>query len=555
MTEAPSTRIDTTQPTAATPVRGSPVAVELLDITKQFPGVLANDRVNLTVRHGEVHCLLGENGAGKSTLMSILSGMQRPDSGWIRIDGHDVTIDSPRQALDLGIGTVYQHSALVPALSVIENLMLGESKSLTLHVDAACRRLQELAETLGVEIDPHVQLRKLALGQQQQVEIIKALWRGSRVLILDEPTSMLAPQGVVDLQNVLVRLKQHGLAIIFITHKLHEAFAIGDRITILKQGRSIATLDEQTLRTHSTDQLQSLVVGAMFGEEAPVLSEVAELTQGVNRARVPGDVERVLRARRVPSGSPSQPILELVDVSAGGDSYAGGVHNISLAAGTGEILGVAGVDGNGQRELAEVIAGQRPLAGGEIRLEGNSVGRLSVGERQRRGLRYVTDDRLGEGIVASLSVALNLVLKRIGQMPFWQRGVIQQRVLHDTARELVRDFDVRTPSVESRAGTLSGGNVQKVILARELSFEPRIVIYHKPTQGLDVKTTRAVRQRIRAQAEDGVTSIVISTDLDELLDICDRIAVLYRGRLSGIVDNETGAGERIGKLMIGGGTA
>lgn len=534
MTEAPSAGIDTTQPTAA-----QPAAVELLDITKQFPGVLANDHVNLVVRHGEVHCLLGENGAGKSTLMSILSGMQSPDSGQIRVDGRDVTIESPRRALDLGIGTVYQHSALVPALSVIENLMLGESKSITLHVDAACRRLQELAETLGVEIDPNVQLRKLSLGQQQQVEIIKALWRGSRVLILDEPTSMLTPQGVADLQKVLVRLKQHGLAIIFITHKLHEAFAIGDRISILKQGRSIATLDEQTLQTHTTEQLQSLVVETMFGEEARVFSQVAELQ---------GDVEGQRRRRDLPP----EPILELVDVSALGESYAGGVHHISLAVRRGEILGVAGVDGNGQRELAEVVAGQRPLAEGEIRLEGISVGRLSVAERQRRGLRYVTDDRLGEGIVASLSVALNLVLKRIGQEPFWQRSVIQHGVLQGTALELVRDFDVRTPSVTSRAGTLSGGNVQKVILARELSFEPRIVVYHKPTQGLDVKTTRAVRQRIRSQAEEGVTSIVISTDLDELLDICDRIGVLYRGRLVGIVDNGADAGERIGELMIGG---
>jgi simple sugar transport system ATP-binding protein len=277
----------------------------------------------------------------------------------------------------------------------------------------------------------------------------------------------------------------------------------------------------------------------MFGEDARALSQMAELQ---------GDIEGRRRRRELPP----TPVLELLEVSARGENYAGGIHEISLAIRQGEILGVAGVDGNGQRELAEVIAGQRPLAGGEIRLAGKSVGRLTVAERQRRGLRYVTDDRLGEGIVGSLSVALNLVLKRIGQTPFWRRGVIQHRVLHDTAVELVREFDVRTPSVAARAGTLSGGNIQKVILARELSFDPRTVVYHKPTQGLDVKTTRAVRQRIRSQAEEGVTSVVISTDLDELLDVCDRIAVLFRGRLVGIVDNGTEAGERIGELMIGG---
>lgn len=513
--------------------------MELLGITKQFPGILANDAVNLVVRHGEVHCLLGENGAGKSTLMGILSGMQSPDAGRIRIDGRDVTIESPRHALQLGIGTVYQHSALVPALSVLENLMLGESRSLTLQADSSRRRLQDLADLLGVEIDPDAQLQKLSLGQQQQVEIIKALWRGSRVLILDEPTSMLTPQGVADLQKVLVRLKQEGLAIIFITHKLHEAFAIGDRISILKQGRLIATLDEETLRSHSTEELQTLIVDTMFGEEARTLANVAELQ---------GDLEGQRRRRDLPP----EPLLSLVDVSAHGEDYAGGIHEVSLSVRRGEIFGVAGVDGNGQRELAEVIAGQRPITGGDIVLDGRHLSRLSVAERQRLGLRYVTDDRLGEGIVGPLSVALNLVLKRIGQQPFWTRGVIQHRVLNGIANDLIDGFDVRTRDATTRAATLSGGNIQKLILARELSFEPRFVVYNKPTQGLDVKTTRAVRQRIRNQAETGITAMVISTDLDELLELCDRIAVLYRGRLVGFVENGHDAGERIGELMIGG---
>jgi general nucleoside transport system ATP-binding protein len=519
---------------------GDPPAVELIGVSKTFPGVRANNKVNLAVMHGEVHCLLGENGAGKSTLMSILSGMQSPDSGQIKIDGSLAEIDSPRIALDLGVGMVYQHSALVPALTVLQNLMLGESRGVTLPVEKARERLQDLSSRLGVNVQPNVELFKLALGQQQQVEIIKALWRGSQILILDEPTSMLTPQGVADLQRVLLRLKQQGLAIIFITHKLHEALAIGDTVSILKQGRLVATLTKNVLDSRTPEALQALIVETMFGEEARAVGEVAELQQ---------EIEGQRKERKLPS----ETALELIDVSAKSDERMGaGIKGVSIAVRKGEILGVAGVDGNGQHELAEVIAGQRAVSSGHILLDGRSIERFTVSRRQRLGLRYVTDDRLGEGIVQPLSVAMNLVLKRIGQEPFWHRGVVQPATVERVARSLVADFDVRTPSIEARAGTLSGGNIQKVLLARELSFDPRVVVYNKPTQGLDVKTTHLVRERLRKQADDGVTAIVISTDLDELLELCDRIAVLYRGELVGLIPNSPDAGERIGELMIGG---
>jgi len=514
--------------------------VELLGITKAFPGVLANDRVDLTLRRGEVHCLLGENGAGKSTLIGILSGLNRPDKGTIRIEGVETAISSPRTALDLGIGTVHQHSALIPALTVLENLMLGDNRKLRLDEEGGRRRLAELAELLGVHVDPDTKAVDLALGHQQQVEIIKALWRGSRVLILDEPTSMLTPQGVAELTKVLGRLKEQGQAVVFITHKLHEALSLGDFISILRQGRLAGTIDRRALQTKPAEELRAEIVRIMFGEEARAVEDVAELREERVEAEAPVEVD-----------ASAETVLELRNVSASGDGAELGVESISLELKQGEILGVAGVDGNGQRALAEVIAGQRGSSQGEVLLYGGPVTRLPVSARQKLGLRYVTDDRLGEGIVGSLPVGLNMFLKRVGERPYWKHGRIQRAVVDERAGELVREFDVRTPGVDTRAGTLSGGNVQKVLLARELSFEPKVVVFNKPTYGLDVKTTATVRDLIRRLASGGGAALVISTDLDELLEIGDRIAVLSHGRLVGIVANGPGAAEEVGRLMIG----
>ncbi|MCC6224252.1 MAG: ABC transporter ATP-binding protein [Thermoleophilia bacterium] len=513
-------------------------AVLLLGITKAFPGVVANDDITLALLRGEVHCLLGENGAGKSTLMNVLSGMLRPDAGSIVVGGREVEIDSPRRALELGIGMVYQHTTLIQTLTVLENLMLGTGSGLRLDVTGARARLAELAGMLGVEIDPDAVTGTLALGEQQQVEIVKALWRGSSVLILDEPTSMLTPQGVAELAKVLEGLTQHGLAVVFITHKLHEAAELGDRVSILKQGRLVGELGPDDLRSRTHEQLQAEIVRLMFGEEAREVAHVVELEEHVE-------------GHRPRLGAGQEPLLELIHVSAAGDRSGVGLEDVSLAVLPGEIMGVAGVDGNGQRELAEVIGGQRPPTAGEIRFDGRTISTLAVSKRERLGLRYVTDDRLGEGTVGSMSVALNLVLKRIGQAPFWRRGVIQPAPIAAMARELVERFDVRTPGVDTRVATLSGGNVQKVLLARELAFEPRAVVYSKPTYGLDVRTIRVVRDRIREQAEHGVSAIVISTDLEELVDLCDRIAVLSRGRLAGVVENGPGAAQRVGELMVG----
>ena len=523
---------------------GSPDAVvlELCGITKVFPGVRANDHVDLLVRRGEVHCLLGENGAGKSTLMNVLAGIYMPDEGSIRIDGREVSISCPRDAIDLGVGMVHQHSSLIPDFTVLENLMLGRGEGWRLSAGKAQDGLKRLTSTLGVAVDPGAETGQLSLGQQQQVEIIKALWQGSRILILDEPTSMLTPKGIEDLEQVLRQLKQQGLAVIFITHKLREAFAIGDRVSVLRQGRLQGTIDRETMKAASATEMQRLVVELMFPGEAETLAHVAELSDlselgGGGRAATAGE-----------------PLLELHEVVVAGQrGEIGIVEAISLTIHAGEVLGVAGVDGNGQRPLAEAIVGQRPLAGGDVRLAGTSLRRLGIGARQRRGLRYVTDDRLGEGIVGSMSVALNLVSKRIGTAPFWVHGRTRPEVIAAHAEELVREYSVATPSIHTPAGSLSGGNIQKVIVARELSLDPKVVVFNKPTYGLDVKTTAAVRARIRGLVDGGAAgALLISTDLEELLALSDRVAVLSRGRLMGIVRNGPGAEQEIGALMIGG---
>ncbi|MGH2963627.1 MAG: putative B6 ABC transporter ATP-binding protein [Solirubrobacterales bacterium] len=512
---------------------------ELRGITKAFPGVTANDRIDLGVHAGEVHALLGENGAGKSTLINILSGMYRPDAGEIRFEGEPVDVDSPRAAIELGIGTVYQHLTLVPTLSVLENLMLGSYGGTgRLDLEGARERFIDLARVLGVDFTPGARAGGLALGQQQQVEIMKALWRqGSRVLVLDEPTSMLTPQGYGELRNVLENLKGEGLAVILITHKLHEAIELGDRVTVLRAGRKVGSLAPADLRGRTEEELSTRIVEMMFGEQA---SELADAVA----------VEREPLGRRRSRRELGPFALEVRELGLDGDTDAVGLSGIGLGVRAGEIVGVAGVDGNGQREVAEVIAGQRRPRTGAVLLLGEDVTRLGVRERERRGLRYVTDDRLGEGTVSGLDVAMNAVLKRIGTPPFWRAGTERRDEIERFAQGLVERFGVHTASVRARAATLSGGNVQKLVLARELAGEPRVAVFSKPTHGLDVRTAEFVREQIREAAARGLAALVISTEIEELVDLCDRIVVMSRGEIAGEVENAPGVEERIGALMV-----
>jgi simple sugar transport system ATP-binding protein len=496
-------------------------------VTKRFPGVVANDRVDLAIHGGEVHVLLGENGAGKSTLIAMLAGVLQPDEGEILVEGVPVRISSPKRALALGVGTVFQHSMLVPTLTVAENLALGTPWWKPRRASSVADRFLQLCRDFGVSIDPLAVTGDLALGEQQQVEIFRALMRGGRILVLDEATAMLTPNGVEELGALMRRLADRGIAVVFITHKLREAFDFGDRITILRLGRKVAELTPEELQAGDRSAIAAHVVRHMFGG-------IAEGTAAPRAARA----------------ITAAPILKVEGLTVGA-GHRPAVIDASFTLAPGEVLGIAGIDGNGQKQLAEALAGQLPTAGGRILLEDRPIEGLDVGQRRRRGLRYVTDDRLGEGTVRPFAVSTNLVLKEIGTPPFWSRGLERPRAIRENAKGLIAAYDVRTPGTETPIGRLSGGNIQKALLARELSGAAKVVIYNKPTYGLDVQNIAAARRRLSAAASEGVATLLISTDLDEVLELSDRIAVMSRGRIVGIVENGPEARARVGEMMIG----
>lgn len=545
------------------------MVIRLNGITKRFPGavpgddVLANDAVSLAIESGEVHCLLGENGAGKSTLIAVLSGLQQPDAGEIEIDGARVVLSSPAAAIGFGIGVVQQHSTLIPAFTVLENLMLGDRgransvrtrpglPRIRMDRRAARRRLAELEASVGTGIDPDRRVADLGLGERQRVEIVKAMWSGARVLVLDEPTSMLVPQAVDALLRSIERVRAAGVAVVLVTHKLREAVAVGDRVTVLRGGRVVGRIAPHELRAMSAGRAEEAILDAMFGAD---------------RLEVPGTPDPSPSSPS-PSSPPSPPlsapplVLSVESLSTTADAGETPVSAIGFDLASGEVLGVAGMDGEGQRHLAEAIAGQRRPAAGRILLRRDAgpqaeapidITRLGVRARRSLGVRYVTDDRLHEGIVGSMSVALNLLLGRIGEAPFWRRGRMDRRAVDAEADRRIAAYDIRTPSRSARAGSLSGGNIQKILLARELAEDPRVVVFHKPTAGLDLRTVEHVRAEVRAFASAGGAALLISTDLDELVRLSDRIIVLSGGSAVGeVVNDGRRVAERVGALMAG----
>ena len=495
--------------------------LEMRGITKRFPGVLANDHVDFDVRSGEVHALLGENGAGKSTLMKILYGLYHPDEGQILLNGKPVTIDSPTDSIDLGIGMIHQHFMLVQTLTVAENVALGlpSSRGLITDLDRVTKRILELADIYGLKIDPSAYIWQLSVGQQQRVEIIKALYRGAALLILDEPTAVLTPQEVDELFVIMRQMVRDGHALIFISHKLHEVVSISNRISVLRDGRLIGT------RSTSDTTKQSLA-NWMVGREIGFAPDRGEVQRGEVR-------------------------LELEDVSCGSDRGTPGLRGVSVEVRSGEILGIAGVSGNGQRELAEAITGLRKVTGGKVRLEGEDVTNMLPAELTDRMLSYIPEERMKDGMIKDFSVAENMVLREHQKPPYSRFGFLNLREISQNSDNLIAKFQVKTPSHETLAKNLSGGNIQKVVIARELSRNPRVIVAAQPTRGLDIGATEYVRQQLIEQRVGGAAVLLISEDLDEILALSDRIAVIYEGQIMDILPREKATPQKLGLLMAG----
>jgi ABC-type uncharacterized transport system ATPase subunit len=496
-------------------------ALEVRDITKQFPGVLANDHISFTLLPGEIHAFLGENGAGKSTLMNILYGLYAPDEGEILIDGKPVTIKNAADAIRMGLGMVHQEYALVDTLTVTENIVLGTElvNGLLLDSRKASARVKQLSEQYGLIVPPDAIVGDLPVGVQQRVEILKALYRNVRMLILDEPTAVLTPQEADDLFKVMQGLADQGKSIIFITHKLREVLAIADRITVLRRGRVVGS----AMPAESTDRS---LAAMMVGRE--VVLQVEKQTA------VPGEV-----------------VLTVAGLKAFDDRGLAVLDDVSLEVRAGEVLGIAGVQGNGQTELVEAITGLQHLSGGSVKLLGHDITGHSPRSITEQGVAYIPEDRKGTGLVLGYSITDNMVLSTYYQKPFVRGMTLDQTAIRSNAEKLIKTFDVRTPSAETSAGSLSGGNQQKIIVAREFSRDNKLLIAAQPTRGIDVGSIEFIHRSIIAQRDAGVAVLLVSAELDEVLSLADRVAVMYHGKIVAVLPAAEATRERVGLLMAG----
>ena len=492
--------------------------LEMKNITKQFPGVLANDDVNLSVEKGSIHALMGENGAGKSTLMNILYGLYSPSSGKILLNGKEISIDNPRDAIDQGIGMVHQHFMLIPALSVIENVVLGKKdnkKIIDLKKDADA--FVALGAKYNMKIDPYALIEDLTVGQQQRVEILKAIYRGAEILILDEPTAVLTPQEVTELFKIMNQLKDEGKTIIFISHKLKEVLTICDTITVLRLGRS-----------------QPSVPSAGTTRE-----ELAEMMVG----------RKVIL--NVPKGEykPGENVLEMNNVFT--KKGSGSLDDVSLEVKRGEILGIAGVDGNGQDALIDAITGLTKVTSGTVKIKGKDVTNASARTILEQKVSHIPADRHKRGMVAPMSIRENMILVCYYKEPFSRHGFINWKFVNENSEKIVEQFKVKTPNIDEAGGKLSGGNQQKMVLGRELTRDPDLVIAAHPVRGLDIGATEYVHECLIDERDKGNAVLLVSTELDEVISLSDKIAVMYEGRIMGVLDKEEFDITKIGMMMAG----
>jgi general nucleoside transport system ATP-binding protein len=508
------------------PITIIPPAVAMRDISKRFGPVIANDHVDFEASWGEVHALIGENGAGKSTLMSILAGFYRPDSGQVEIDGTPVRFRSPRDAIAHGIGMVYQHFMLVEPFTVVENVVLGEQRSgVDLQTGRVERELVTLSEQYGLDVDPRAKIWQLSVGEQQRVEILRLLYLGARILVFDEPTAVLTPQEARNLLQTLRGMAAQGFNVVFISHKLDEVLEVADRVSVLRRGQIVAT-------TTPAETDRRTLARLMVGRELAGLVE--------HPTDEPHEV--------VTTG---ETVLELRGVSALGDKGLPALRNIDLEIRSGETLGIAGVAGNGQRELAEVLTGLRPATDGTIRIDGKPMTNRSAVEIARAGVAHVPEDRLTTGLIGGMDLSENAILRDYAQPPLSNGPFLSDKAITAFTDRLIADHEVKTPGRWAKLHTLSGGNQHKLLLARELAGQPRLIVAVHPTRGVDVGATEAIHEALRGQRARGAAILLISEDLDELLALSDRIAILFDGRVMGILHARGADPEEIGLLMAG----
>jgi len=496
--------------------------IEMLDIRKEFPGIVANDNITLQVKKGEIHALLGENGAGKSTLMNVLFGLYQPEKGQIRVNGQEVKITDPNIANDLGIGMVHQHFMLVQNFTVTENIILGNEPTRTgkINIKKAAQDIQELSNQYGLSVDPYAKIQDISVGMQQRVEILKTLYRGADILIFDEPTAALTPQEITELIQIMKKLIQEGKSIILITHKLKEIMSVCDRCTIIRKGVGVGTVNVQET---NPDELAALMVG----REVHFKTEKKTAT-------------------------PKEAVLTIKELVVEDSRGVEAVSSLNLSVRAGEIVGIAGVDGNGQTELIEAITGLRKIKSGSITLKNQELSTLSTRKITESGIGHIPQDRHKHGLVLDYTIGENIGLQTYYQKPVSKSGILNYKEMYKKAKELIAEYDVRTPSEYTQARSLSGGNQQKAIIAREVDRSPELLIAAQPTRGLDVGAIEFIHKKLIEERDKGRAVLLVSLELDEVINLSDRIAVIYEGKIVDIVDPKETNEQELGLLMAGG---